>query len=345
MEPQLWLGALERLAAATGSDHAQLIGIGPSYSFGFNWVSDMDAAAHAIADRAEFLSPTTNFRVAAGIAAPPNAIVAEDRYAVARAKLVDHTYLDLCSDLRIPHGCQTTLLSSAHGLIGFALLRSQQVGSTDAAARTIFADTCRSAGAAVVLQVALERDGHRLIAGSFEAMGTACFVLDRAMTVRAATLPAEALLQEGVLRLAGGRLSLPQAADDKRFGRALATIAAAEVQAASLVTGGTGLLTLRVHRLPQREWNMSFAPFAIVIVKRPAGANSADLALIRASHGLTATEAEIALLLRAGRRRTDICTLRGITRETLRSHLRSLFAKLGVRRETEAIHVLHALLG
>lgn len=345
VEPQLWLGALERLASATGSDHAQLIGIGPSYSFGFNWVSDMDASAHAAADRPELLTPSANFRVASGIAAPLHSIIAEDRYASVQAQLTDDAYLDLCSDLQIPHGCQTTLLSGPQGLVGFALLRSHHSGPTDAVVRATFADACRSAGAAVALQVALERDGHRLVAGSFEAMGTACFVLDRAMIVRATTLPAEALLQEGELRLVDGRLSLAQAAEDRRLAGALNAIAGGAVPAASLVTGGAGMLTLRVHRLPEREWNMGFAPFAIVIAKRPGGANAADLALIRASHGLTASEAEIALLLRAGRGRAEICTLRGITRETLRSHLRSLFGKLGVSRETEAIHLLHAMLG
>ena len=110
------------------------------------------------------------------------------------------------------------------------------------------------------------------------------------------------------------------------------------------VADGAGVLMLKLHRLPAREWNMGFAPFAILVVKRSGGSSAADLEFLREAYGLTASEAEIALLLRAGRPRDSICAARGITRETLRSHLRALFAKLGVSRETEAIHLLHALL-
>ncbi|ONF95963.1 helix-turn-helix transcriptional regulator [Sphingomonas jeddahensis] len=343
VEPQRWLDALGQLASATGSDHAQLIGIGLRYSIDFNWVSDTDDVAHAAADRPELTTPTTNFRVAAGLTAPPNAILAEDRYAALRPHLIDDAYLDLCSDLHIPHGCQTTLLSGSTGLIGFALLRSQRTGPTDAKTREMFASVRASAATAAALQLALEREGHRLVAGSFEAMGTACFVLDRKMTVQAVTLSAETLLHEGTLRLADARVVLPRADDNKRLAAAMTSLSAGQVQAGTIaIADEGGALTLRLHRLPLREWNMGFAPYAILIAKR-AGGGAADLAFLRGNYDLTAAEGEIALLLHAGRPRDAICAARGITRETLRSHLRSLFAKLGVSRETEAIHLLHAL--
>jgi DNA-binding CsgD family transcriptional regulator len=174
-------------------------------------------------------------------------------------------------------------------------------------------------------------------------MGTACFVLDRHMAVQAVTLAAETLLQDGSLRLADARIVLPRADDNKRLAAAMTSVSTGQVQAGTIaISDKGGALTLRLHRLPLREWNMGFAPYAILIAKR-AGGGTADLAFLRANYELTAAEGEIALLLRAGRPRDAICTVRGITRETLRSHLRSLFAKLGVSRETEAIHLLHAL--
>lgn len=346
VEPQRWITALEQLAHATGSNHAQIIGIGPSYALDFNWVSDMDAPAHAAADRAELISPATNFRVAAGLNASPDAIIAEERYEAIKPHLVDDAYLDLCSDLGIQNGCQTTLLTGDVGLVGFALLRSQQTGPTNAEAHDLFSSVRGAAASAAALQVALEREGHRLVAGSFEAMGIACFVLDRGMAVRAVTRAAESLLHDGSLRLTDMRLAVPQAADDKRLATTLSSLSTGQTQAATIVINdGSGLLTLRLHRLPTREWNMGFAPYAILIAKRAGSARPADLAFLRDAYALTATEGEIALLLCAGRSRDVISATRGITRETLRSHLRSIFAKLGVSRETEAIHMLHALLG
>lgn len=345
IEPERWLGALQLLADSSGSDHAQIIGIGPDYSFGFNWVSGMAPEAHAQFDRDELIAPDMNFRVAAGISARPEMVVREDRYEAIKPLLIDDAYIDLCSDLRIPYGCQTNLRVDEGGLLGFALLRSQRTGPTTVEAAELFSGVRGAATAAATLQVALEREGHRLVAGSFDAMGTACFVFDRTMAVRAITASADALLQHGAVRLADGRLTLPLPADDRRLAAALVAVAEGRALAKSVaIADGAGTMVFKLHRLPEREWSMGFAPFAILVVKRSGGAGAIDLSFLRDTYALTASEAEIALLLRAGQSRDAICATRGITRETLRSHLRSLFAKLGVGRETEAIHLLHALL-
>lgn len=345
VEPARWLDVLQHLAQQTRSDHAQIIGVGPSFSFGFNWVNDMDASAHAAADRAELMAPTTNFRVAAGVAQLPQTISWEDCYEAIKPNLVDDAYLDLCSDLHIPFGCQTNLLVDPDGLIGFALLRSQRNGPTDAETRALFASFCPSARAAVALQVALERESYKLVAGAFETMSVACFVLDRAMSVRALSRGAEGLLADGTLRLANGHVVAPSPVIQRRLAAASATVMEGRAAAASVAAPGPdGMLMVRVHRLPDREWNMGFAPFAVLIAKRPAAGDAADVAFLRDAYGLTISEAQIALLLRLGRTREEIRTARGITQETMRSHLRSLFAKLGVKRETQAIHLLHALL-
>lgn len=345
VEPVRWLDVLQRVAAKTRSDHAQIVGVGPGYSFGFNWVNNMDASAHAAADRAEMMTPMTNYRVAVGVAQPVQNIAWEDSYDAIKPRLSGDAYLDLCSDLRIPFGCQTNLRVEHDGLVGFALLRSHRCGPTDAETRALFARYCPAAGAAVALQVALERDGFNMVAGAFEAMDIACFVLDRAMAVRAMSRAAEALLSDGSLRLADGRVASPAHAVQRRVAGATATVMQRRAPAASVAAEGpTGMLTLKVHRLPEREWNMGFAPFAILVAKRPKEGNAADLSLLREAYGLTATEGEIALLLRQGRSRAEICAMRGITHETMRSHLRSLFAKMGVKREPAAIHLLHALL-
>lgn len=345
VEPLRWLDVLERVAADTRSRHAQIVGVGPDFSFGFNWVNAMDASAHAAADRAELMTPATNYRVAAGVATSSQAIVFEDTYAAIRPRLASDAYLDLCSDLDIPNGCQTNLVEGAEGLIGFALLRSARDGPTTPETRALFATISASARTAASLQVALERESAKLVAGSFEAIDLACFVLDRTMRVRALSRGAEEVLARGALRLVDGWVSVPGTAAQRRLAGAMAAVMANRAAAASLAApDGAGTLMMKLHRLPAREWNMGFAPFAILTVKRPLAACPTDVAFLRDGYGLTATEAEIALLLRQGRSRDQVREMRGITQETLRSHLRALFAKLGVKRETEAIHLLHALL-
>lgn len=345
VDPARWISVLERLVLETRSDHAQLIGVGPSFSLGFNWVNDMDASAHAVADRAELMTPATNYRVAAGLNQPSRTISWEDRYEAIKPHLSDDAYLDMCNDLRIPFGCQTNLLVEADGLVGFALLRSERNGRTDAETRALFASMCAPASAAVSLQAGLERQGYQLVAGAFEVMSIACFVLDRSMSVRAMSRAAEQLLADGTLQLVDGRVTTSSPAAQRRIGGATAAVMEGRAAAASVAApDAAGMLMLKWHCLPPREWNMGFAPYAILIAKRPPSGNAADVAVLREAYGLTAAEAEIAILLRMGRTRDAICEVRAITHETLRSHLKSLFSKLSVKRETEAIHLLHALL-
>lgn len=345
VEPERWLGALGQLAAATRSDHAQLIGIGPRYALGFNWVSHMAEAVHTAFDSAELITPKRNFRVAAG-AGQAAGMMWEDHYDAIRPQLEDDAYVELCEEAGIPFGCQTNLRADADGIVGFALLRSRRSGRTGEDERAFFARARHGAHAAIALQVALEREGHRLVAGGFDAMGIAGFVLDRRMSVHGVTGHAQALLSQGVIGLSEGRVTLPHAADDRRLAIALQKLARLEASGAGIaVADGDGMMALTLHRLPLREWNMGFAPFAILVVKRNGAANPGDLAFLRDAFGLTVSEAEIALLLRAGHARSVICAARGIGQETLRSHLRAIFAKLGVSRETEAIHRLHTLIG
>lgn len=348
VDPSRWLRALAQTAAATGSDHAQIIGIGTGHDLTFNWVSDIDDAVLRPFDAIDTGSPLINYRVAASVAAAPGTVLHETHYADARATLMNDAYLDLVAAADIPHGCQADLRRDACGLLGFALLRSSRTGPTTPEVRADFAVLARHAAAAAALQVALEQDGHRLIAGSFAAMGTATFVLDRALRVGASTAAAESLLREGVVRLTDGRVALPSAIHDRRLAAAMAAVAAGHAPAGHVVVPdgrGGQVMTLKLHRLPARAWDMAFSPAAILVVKRSRQAGLIDAGVLRDTYHLTATETEIALLLLAGHPREVICAVRGITRETLRTHLRALFAKLEVNREVEAIHLLHAVLG
>jgi DNA-binding CsgD family transcriptional regulator len=351
VEPERWLGVLSDVASACRSDHAQIIGFGPDYDVAFNFVSGIDAETLRRFDAIDHGSPLINYRVAASVAAGPHAVLHEAHYAVARAGLAGDAYLDLVHDVDIPHGCQTNLRRDEHHLLGFALMRSERTGPTNAAVRADFAELRDYAVGAAALQVSLEREGHHLVAGSFDAMGTACFVLDAALRVRARTASAEALLRDGVVRLGDGRVALRTADDQRRLATAMNALSAGRSLAGHVVVpdevaGGIGgVMTLKLHRLPTREWSMGFAPAAILVVKRSRYPGPVDVGVLRDTYRLTAAESAIALALLAGHPRAEICAARGITTETLRTHLRTLFAKLGVNREADAIHLLHAVLG
>jgi DNA-binding CsgD family transcriptional regulator len=55
---------------------------------------------------------------------------------------------------------------------------------------------------------------------------------------------------------------------------------------------------------------------------------------------LTPAEGELALLLSSGQTLDEAAESLGIRKNTARAHLRSIFSKTGVSRQTELIHVL-----
>ncbi|MET0374947.1 MAG: helix-turn-helix transcriptional regulator, partial [Rhizorhabdus sp.] len=155
----------------------------------------------------------------------------------------------------------------------------------------------------------------------------------------------EALIAAGDFVLAGGR-PLPRdasvaariAMEAERLRSGLAT--GAEVVAPSI----EGPIRITLSRLPQREWQFGFAPYVLMSVSMPPRLTLDASTRLQDTFGLTRAELAVAQLMMAGHRRDAIARTRGTTSETLRSQLRSIFSKLGVRREAEAIGLLHTFL-
>ena len=107
--------------------------------------------------------------------------VHEAHYDIARQSLHAADYLDLCADFDIFDGCQTRLHQGRDAMIGLALLRSAKDGRTTQEQRDLFGEIADHARTAVRLQQAVERQGFALLAGTFEAMDRACWLIDAAV--------------------------------------------------------------------------------------------------------------------------------------------------------------------
>ncbi|MDE2462134.1 MAG: helix-turn-helix transcriptional regulator [Alphaproteobacteria bacterium] len=59
-------------------------------------------------------------------------------------------------------------------------------------------------------------------------------------------------------------------------------------------------------------------------------------------YGLTAAEARVASLLVKGLRPANVCRLEDISRNTLKTHRRCIFAKIGVETQAQLSRVLNA---
>lgn len=86
-------------------------------------------------------------------------------------------------------------------------------------------------------------------------------------------------------------------------------------------------------------------PAALVLILDSAlPANTVETEL-RQLYGLTHTETRLAKLLMEGLTLDDCCQRLGIRRTTGRMHLRNLFAKIGVRRQSELVSLLMKSIG
>lgn len=79
---------------------------------------------------------------------------------------------------------------------------------------------------------------------------------------------------------------------------------------------------------------------AVIFVVDPLRTRRPEQWILRSSYGLTTAECRVALLLGDGKSARQICETLGVTENTVRSQIKSIFSKTGVRRQSELIRLL-----
>lgn len=87
------------------------------------------------------------------------------------------------------------------------------------------------------------------------------------------------------------------------------------------------------------------APAALMVLLDPEFSVDAAEAQLRELYGLTSTEAAIAKLLMDGKTVEECCRQLGVRVATVRMHVRNLFQKTGVRRQSQLISLLLKSIG
>ena len=348
LDPGQWLAALQDLADATGSARAELVGVGGTNAARFNWLTSVDSSQLDEFNRLQGYRPDLNFRIAADMGSDTLSVVHEADYDKARLSLRRDDYVDFCERHHMIWGCQSALLRDAGALIGLSVLRSRADGRTNEEDRRIFAESARAARTAVRMQRAIEHQGFRLLAGTLEAMSLPCFLLDGHGRVEAMTPTAENLLASpSLLRLWDHRLSSHNDEARRRIDLALRSVldGARRHERVPLYTvSPVPEIVLDIFSLSERVWTFNFAPRVLVVVRDPGRSLRGGAGVLAATFGLTPAEAQIAVGLGEGRSREHIASGRGVSLETLRAQLKSIYHKTGCSRETELVLLVRALL-
>jgi DNA-binding CsgD family transcriptional regulator len=116
----------------------------------------------------------------------------------------------------------------------------------------------------------------------------------------------------------------------------------AVVDAISIVrNSGKRNLGVVVHSVPLGEWSDGKShPAAIIYIRDPEHKAEAPHEIVRQLFNFTPAEASLAMQLANGLSLEDAAVELGIRRNTARAHLRSIFSKTDVTRQTELVRIL-----
>lgn len=205
--------------------------------------------------------------------------------------------------------------------------------------------------AAACTQMALE--SAAVLRDAMEALSIPAFVCDGTGMVRAVTSTAAALVgtDRGLClklnRLCTDNLAESQAIDDAIAAAALAhTQPGPSVHRTIVVRGGRiegPPLLLEVIPLPRREYDVDLAPRVLVVARGTKVPGERRTAVVQAAYALTVAETQIAIQLCAGETPQAIAAARGVAVGTVRAQIKTLCAKVGVRRQTELVARLNDL--
>lgn len=197
--------------------------------------------------------------------------------------------------------------------------------------------------------------GHRhsmsaLYAQAMGRMSIATLILDPNGRILETNQVAREMLDLGDgLKAVGGRLEASYPGDNKRLYksiRAASSVAAeggvALAEALSIARpSGQVSLGIVVEPVPQQEWNDGDSQPAVVIYSRDAvGQSMLSTAMTRQVFGFTPSESALAMELANGLTLEEAANSLGIRRNTARAHLRAIFSKTGVRRQTELVRLI-----
>jgi DNA-binding CsgD family transcriptional regulator len=174
----------------------------------------------------------------------------------------------------------------------------------------------------------------------------AIFLDARGQILRRTGLAAELLTQRDGLREIRGAVAATSGADDRRLQGAIRAVldprGAEPVQPVTLVVsrteGGFGL-GLIVQPLAQGPGDPDDA-VAVILIRDPDRGGTPEKAMLRVLFDLTPAEAELARNLTLGASLDEAAAALSISRNTARAHLRAIFSKSGITRQTEMMRLM-----
>jgi len=186
-----------------------------------------------------------------------------------------------------------------------------------------------------------------LYSQAISRLSVATLVLDESGSVlRLNPVAQEILASSDGLKLVGGRLEATYPSDNRELQRlirsAFSPDAPKSAEAMSVARpSGLVSLGLVVESIPSLDWaEEKGQPAALVYIRDSVSKSLASEVVTKQLFNLTKAETSLAMELANGLSLEEAAEALNIRRNTARAHLRSIFSKTGVRRQTELVRIL-----
>lgn len=191
-----------------------------------------------------------------------------------------------------------------------------------------------------------------LYSQAISRLSVATIVLDQTGSVlRLNSVASELLEQADGLKLVGGRLEATYPTDNRELQRLVRNAfardgdneqvsTAAEAMSVSRPSGNISLGVV-VEAIPSQDWAEGKSkPVAVVYIRDAVGRSMASETVTKQLFNLTRAETALAMELANGLSLEEAAEVLNVRRNTARAHLRSIFSKTGVRRQTELVRII-----
>lgn len=337
-----WIPALEATAEACGARAGQLIALDAAHNPTGHWISGMPEDFPAQLQAYGFADPRANPRFGAGLCAPLMTLVADQDYADLDLRRRSRMYQEIFEPYDLPFNCQTVLIRDEHAFVRASVTRSKKQGPLDEDAFRAFDALLPHLEAAVRVQANLALNERNAILRTLDTLDAAALVLNDDGRVGGMSRSAAAMIEAGdVVRLRARRIALTDDEDDNRVSAAIVRVLSRSnlaPRSANAITLSSGRFAVEIHPLPREHLVIAGSPAALLLV-RPA--NRAErLQMLQNTYEMTTAEASVAAAIADGLTATEIAKQRGASIATVRSQLQAVFAKVGVRRQSELVRRL-----
>lgn len=192
-------------------------------------------------------------------------------------------------------------------------------------------------------------DANRKLALSYEAMDSleiGVVILNTNIIVHANKSALQLNREQDRLWLGRGRLEATHGVDRKRLDEAIAYArrknrSNRSFSSLSIERENQRPLILHIIALSDRHRDLLFGtPSVLILVKDPERSGRTDPRILTDLFDLTPSEAAIAVALGDGASPESVCLQRGISANTLKTHRKRIFSKIGVSSQSELATLL-----